>query len=173
MQSQSKRLEGDSSSGDEDSGSGSEGDEGDYEYENSSKGEEENEDPQVAKQKSLEFLRQVSDMLRLQIVKLDEELETAKTKKVKGGNLKKQKEKQGALAYKTTHAKKLREKIEDVMLMIDQIEATVMRNFKKALGDYMDNPDEQAVQLVAETEVAKILLSIELIKKQQVQMLKD
>ena len=68
---------------------------------------------QIAKQRNLDFIQEVKDFMRIQIVKMEEELESAKNKKVKGA-LKKQKEKVGTINYKVTVAKKIRDRIEDI-----------------------------------------------------------
>ena len=61
---------------------------------------------------------------------------------MKGGTLKKQKEKVGTINYKVTIAKKFRDKIEEVIQYIDLIDPTLMKNLKVKISEYMDSPDE-------------------------------
>lgn len=48
--------------------------------------------------RNIEFLKDMNEMIKEQISKIDSELEGAKNKKIKGGTLKKQKEKVGSLS---------------------------------------------------------------------------
>lgn len=125
-----------------DSRDGSEyGDEDQNEDEKDYSGNDSGEDGDTQKQRNIEFLQEVNQFMKDQIIKMEGDLENAKNKKNKG-TLKKQKEKVGAINYKLTQAKKYRDKIEELTQQMDMIEGHQIRNLKQVLSDYMQNPDE-------------------------------
>ena len=72
------------------------------------------EDLQAAKEKNIQFLQEMSEFVKAQVSKVDSDLESAKNKK-KGGTLKKQKEKVGALNYKLGLTKKFKDRIDELI----------------------------------------------------------
>ena len=60
-----------------------------------------------------EWIKDNKDLMRIMHAKLEEELESAKSKKVKGTS-KKQKEKVGSINYKLTHVKKIKDMLDEL-----------------------------------------------------------
>jgi hypothetical protein len=75
-------------------------DENNNDYDNDDVNSEDLEDTQSAKQRNIDFLQEVIEFVKGQIAKIEEDLESAKNKKIKGGTIKKQKEKVGSINYK-------------------------------------------------------------------------
>ena len=94
---------------------------------------------------NLDFIQDVKEFMRIHILKMEEELESAKSKKLKGGTMKKQKEKVGTINYKVALAKKFKDRIEELSPFIELIDATLMKNLKIKLNEYMENPEDQAL----------------------------
>jgi hypothetical protein len=98
------------------------------------------------------------------ISKLEEELESAKSKKPKGTQ-KKLKEKVGSLNYKLTLAKKVKDKLDELSLQMDFADGGAIKTLRTLLRNYVDNPDEEYNKNSIDAEVSKILEKIDNNKK--------
>ena len=88
------------------------------------------------------------DTMRLLFQKLEEELDSAKSKKVKGTS-KKQKEKVGSINYKLTQVKKIKDKLDELALQMDYIDGGTIKQLRGLMKQYQESPDEeQSRQLV-------------------------
>mmetsp|Transcript_5129 Transcript_5129/g.4705 ORF Transcript_5129/g.4705 Transcript_5129/m.4705 type:complete len:83 (+) Transcript_5129:496-744(+) len=77
--------------------------------------------------------------LKLLLVKLEEDLELQKNKKVSKANTKKQKDKIGSSNTKLLNTKKIKEKLEELLLQMEFIEAGTINTLRNLLTTYMEN----------------------------------
>jgi hypothetical protein len=91
--------------------------------------------------KDKEWLQNNKDGFRIVCVRLEEDLENAKSKKPKGAN-KKQKEKVVQISTKLNHAKKLKDQFEELNNQMDYIEGGTIKNLKGLVHNYFKSPDE-------------------------------
>jgi hypothetical protein len=71
----------------------------------------------------LERLTITKDFLKAEVIKVDNEIEINKNKKVKGATLKKHKEKITCLIARSSLLKKHRDKLEELIGMIEYVES--------------------------------------------------
>ena len=80
-------------------------------------------DTNEQRQKNLERLTITKDFLKAEVIKVDNEIEINKNKKVKGATLKKHKEKITCLIARSSLLKKHRDKLEELIGMIEYVES--------------------------------------------------
>ena len=92
-------------------------------------------------------MQESKEFVKIQVLKIDEELEATRAKKLKGEALKKQREKMTALSTKILGVKKIRENIDEVINSIEMVtDWALMKSLQAKLKEYMDKSEDQAVQ---------------------------
>ena len=80
-------------------------------------------DTNEQRQKNLEMMTITKDFLKAEVIKVDNEIENNKNKKVKGATLKKHKEKITILSARSSLLKKHRDKMEELIGQIEYVES--------------------------------------------------
>jgi predicted transcriptional regulator len=103
--------------------------------------------------------------MKILINRAEEELEGSKNKKVKGATSKKQKEKTGNLAGKLSQTRKIKEKIDELLLQMDFVEGGAITVLKELLTQFYDKPEDESAKDVVLAEITRILDIAEQAKK--------
>jgi Not1 N-terminal domain, CCR4-Not complex component len=124
---------------------------------------EEISEEQKAEQRSRdrEYLIEVQDFLKQQVLRVELELEQLRNKKSKAPP-KKQKERQVMLSARLTTLRKLRDRNEEIMSSLEFIDAKEIKNAKVVLGQYMllpDSPEIGEQQVLLNTQKSQQLES--------------
>ena len=85
------------------------------------------------------MLANAREFIKHFIVKVEQELESAKNKKVKGGVLKKHKEKLFDLNMKLGQLRKYRDRIDEMLLMMDMVETCHIKILLALLDFFVGN----------------------------------
>lgn len=100
-------------------------------------------------------------------MKQEEELDSAKNKKNKG-TAKKQNIKIGAINYKLTQMKKLKEKLEELVSQTEYLtEGSQLKGLKNMMQNNLNSLDDEQLRHSIENEISKLMESIEASKKNQ------
>jgi hypothetical protein len=75
----------------------------------------------------------VRESIKAYISRIEQELEVAKNKKVKGGGLKKHKEKVAALSTRLTQTRKYRDRLDEFLISMDYVETIHLKNLRVLL----------------------------------------
>lgn len=94
------------------------------------------------------------------LLKTEEELELAKSKKGKSTQ-KKQKEKVASISNKIALAKKVKEKLDELQVQMEFAEGGAIKGLRGMLEKYAENPDDESNKNCVDAEVQRIMDKIE------------
>ena len=102
------------------------------------------EDSSAKRHLNAEYFSNAKEFIKLTIQKVEQELETAKNKKVKGGVLKKHKEKLVTLSSKLGQLRKYRDRIDEILISMDYVESLQIKNLQVLLDLMIVNSEDVA-----------------------------
>lgn len=114
------------------------------------------EDSPMKRQQNQEYLTSVREKIKTYISRIEQELEVAKNKKVKGGGLKKHKEKVAVLTTRLMQTRKYRDRLDEFLISMDYVETVNIKNLMVLLDQQMADCEEVNVYALLDEEFPKV-----------------